>query len=79
MIRVRVPVHQIDFVCRIIEGHEDLGLARTEDGTRDIVQLWIPRGMLEDAQSLVGTLEKEGLVQVLDGPTVMVPDGPAIW
>jgi hypothetical protein len=35
--------------------------------------------MLEDAQSLVGTLEKEGLVQVLDGPTVMVPDGPAIW
>jgi hypothetical protein len=81
MIRVRVPVHHIDFVCRLVESYGDLAIVRTENGTSDILQMWIPRGMVEDAQSFVGWLGREGFGEYLEGPRLMGPSLPwdASW
>jgi hypothetical protein len=74
VVRMQVPVHQIDYVCRLVEAHEDLGLVRTENGTTDVLEFWIPRGMYPDGAELLGSLIEEGLGTILSGPEPM-PDG----
>lgn len=66
VIRVyRMPPPEIGYVTSLVEASDNIGLVRTLDRNRGIVECWIMRDFLSDFEALIEALGREFPVQQL--------------
>ncbi len=66
LIRVyRVPPREIGYLTSLVEASDGIGLIRTLDRQRGIIECWIMADFLEDFEGLMNALSSEFPVQHL--------------
>lgn len=66
VIRVyRLPPPEIGYLTSLVEASDNIGLVRTLDRNRGIVECWIMKDSQADFESLIGALRREFPIQDL--------------
>lgn len=66
LIRVyRIPPREIGYLTSLMEASDGIGLIRTLDRSRGIIECWIMADFLEDFEALLRAVSKEFPVQSL--------------
>lgn len=70
--RVRMRPADIDFVSKIIEGHENLAVTRTVDEGGGLVDFWAALDQRRDFAALLGAFREQLQMEVIEeGPGEM--------
>lgn len=66
IIRVyRIPPREIGYLTSLVEASDGIGLIRTLDRSRGIIECWIMADFLEDFEALLRAVSNEFPVQTL--------------
>ncbi|MCX7766110.1 MAG: DUF4911 domain-containing protein [Candidatus Sumerlaeia bacterium] len=59
ILRLRLPAEQIGYLSGTIEAYDGIGLVRTIDEQRGVVEVWIPREQLDTFEEVLEGLQRE--------------------
>lgn len=65
---ILIPSDQIGYLTNIVEAYDGIGLVRTLDRQRGIVELWVMPDWADSIDNLLRALQKEFPIQRLELP-----------
>lgn len=65
---LQVPPSEIGYLCNLVEAYDGIGLVRTLDRARGIIECWVPPDTLATFERLLELVAREFPVQRLEPP-----------
>ena len=62
----RIPSHEIAFLTSLVEAHEGIGLVRTLDSSRGLIECWVASDWIDFFDDFMNSLSRHFPIESLD-------------